>query len=65
MNRNIQFRLNKVVPTPATLRSDPAVDIPANELDLNLGQLFLQYYFDSYPAGPPNPDRVASNTYNS
>lgn len=56
MNRRIQFRLNNVTPTPATLRLEPAVDVPASELDVNLGQLFLQYYFDSYPAGPPNPD---------
>jgi hypothetical protein len=56
MNRRIQFHLNKVTPTPATLRANPAADIPASELGVNLGQLFLQYYFDSYPAGPPNPD---------
>jgi hypothetical protein len=56
MNRRIQFHLNKVTPTPATLRVNPAADIPGSELDVNLGQLFLQYYFDSYPAGPPNPD---------
>jgi hypothetical protein len=56
MNRRIQFHLNTVTPTPATLRANPGADFPATELDVNLGQLFLQYYFDSYPAGPPNPD---------
>lgn len=56
MNRRIQFHLNKVAPTPATLRANPTADLPASELDVNLGQLFLQYYFDSYPAGAPNPD---------
>ncbi|MGC2162268.1 MAG: hypothetical protein WA634_10190 [Silvibacterium sp.] len=56
MNRSIQFRLNKVNPTPASLRVVPALDTPATEVDVNLGQLFLQYYFDSNPGGPLNPD---------
>jgi hypothetical protein len=56
MNRRIQFYLNKITLTPATLRANPAEDMPASELDVNLDQLFLQYYFDSYPAGPPHPD---------
>jgi hypothetical protein len=56
MNRSIQFHLNKVNPTPASLRANAATDTPASELDVNLGQLFLHYYFDSYPAGHPNPD---------
>jgi hypothetical protein len=56
MNRSIQFRLNKVSPIPAGLRVAPSLDAPASEVDINLGQLFLQYYFDSYPGGPPNPD---------
>jgi hypothetical protein len=39
MNRRIQFRLNNVTPTPATLRLEPAVDLRPSELDVNLGQL--------------------------
>jgi hypothetical protein len=56
MNRTIEIGLNKVSPVPATLRPDPTQDIAANETIINLGQLFLQYYFDSFPSGPPNPD---------
>lgn len=56
MNRRIQVRLNKVNPTPVSLRAHPTSGTPTNEIDVNLGQLFLQYYFDCYPSGPPNPD---------
>jgi hypothetical protein len=56
MIRTIQFRLNKVSPTPVGLRADAAIDAPSSETYVNLSQLFLHYYFDSYPTGPPNPD---------
>jgi len=56
MNRTVRFQLNRVRPTPTGLRADPTIDAPALETSVNLGQLFLQYYFDSYPSGPPNPD---------
>lgn len=56
MNRNIDFHLNKVSPTPPTLRFNPAIDAPAKTTEINLGQLFLHKYFDEFPTGPPNPD---------
>jgi hypothetical protein len=56
MNRSVEFRLKNVSPTPRTLRTTPQFDMPDHEIDVNLGQLFLHYYFDSYPSGPPNPD---------
>jgi len=56
MNRSVGFRLKNVSPTPQTLRAASQLDVPDHEIDVNLGQLFLHYYFDSYPAGPPNPD---------
>jgi hypothetical protein len=56
MNRTIKIRLNKVCPTPTGLRADPNVDSPGEETEVNLAQLFLQHYFDSYPTGPPKPD---------
>jgi hypothetical protein len=56
MNRSVEFRLSNVSPTPRSLRVNPQSDQPAEAVDVNLGQLFLHYYFDSYPGGPPNPD---------
>ena len=56
MNRTICFKLNHVPQIPARLRKDREINQPADEVEINLGQLFLQYYFDSFPAGPPNPD---------
>jgi len=56
MTRTIRFRLNNVSPVPNLLRAEPTMDVPRDEIDINLGQLFLQYYFDSFPSGPPNPD---------
>ncbi len=53
MNRNIDFHLNKVNPIPHTLRFNPAIDAPAMTTEINLGQLFLHKYFDSFPAGRP------------
>jgi hypothetical protein len=56
MKRTVEFRLSNVNPTPLTLRANRQIDIPTREVDVDLGQLFLHYYFDSYPLGPPNPD---------
>ena len=56
MNRSVEFRLRDVSPIPQTLRADSQLDAPGHEIEVNLGQLFLHYYFDSYPSGPPNPD---------
>jgi hypothetical protein len=56
MNRTVDFSLNKVNPIPSSLRANPHVDAPAQEVAVDLGQLFLHYYFDSFPSGPPNPD---------
>lgn len=56
MDRTVEFRLSNVSPTPVSLRLHPHMDAPANETAVNLGRLFLQYYFDSYPQGPPKPD---------
>lgn len=56
MNKLIDIALNSICPTPSTLRVDKSVDMPARNTSVNLGQLFLHYYFDSYPAAPPSPD---------
>jgi len=56
MNRTVEIRLRNVSPTPESLREQLDLDRPAETIDVNLGQLFLHYYFDSYPAGPPNLD---------
>ena len=56
MNRSVEFRLSNVSPTPQSLRANPQSDAPATSVEIDLGRLFLQYYFDSYPGGPPNPD---------
>jgi len=56
MERSVEFRLNNVSPTPASLRLRPHVDAPASETTVNLGNLFLQYYFDSYGTAAPKPD---------
>ncbi len=56
MNRNIDFHLNKVNPIPHSLRFNPAIDAPAMTTEINLGQLFLHKYFDSFPVGAPDPD---------
>jgi hypothetical protein len=56
MNRNIDFHLNKISPTPRSLRFNPSIDAPAPTTEINLGQLFLHKYFDEFPSGPPNPD---------
>jgi hypothetical protein len=56
MQRTVRFHLKDVIPTPNGLRVLPQIDAPSSFAEINLGQLFLQYYFDSYPAGPPNPD---------
>lgn len=56
MYRRIAFQLNRVSPTPSSLRRLPSIDAPASEVAVDLARLFLHYYFDSYPAGPPKPD---------
>lgn len=56
MNRNIDFHLNNVSPTPDSLRFNPAIDAPDTTTEINLGQLFLHKYFDEFKSGPPNPD---------
>jgi len=56
VERSVEFRLNNVSPTPARLRLDSQVDAPANETTVNLGNLFFQYYFDSYGTAAPRPD---------
>jgi hypothetical protein len=56
MQRTVCFHLKDVTPTPNGLRFLPQIDAPNTVMEINLGQLFLQYYFDSYPAAPPNPD---------
>jgi len=56
MNRTIQLALNKVSPTPHSLRLTPSIDKPTSEAFVNLGQLFQHYYFDSFPTAPPKPD---------
>jgi hypothetical protein len=56
MNRSVEFRLNNVSPTPQSLRANPQLDTPGHQVEVNLGQLFLHYYFDNYPSGPPSPD---------
>ena len=56
MNRTVDFHLNKVCPIPTSLRADPQINIPAPATEINLGQLFLHKYFDSFPVGAPDPD---------
>lgn len=56
MQRTVQISLKDVAPVPASLRLLPSVDAPACEIPVDLGKLFLQYYFDSFPAAPPKPD---------
>jgi hypothetical protein len=56
MNRTIKIELNKIKPIPIGLRTHSRLAVSADEIEINLGQLFLQYYFDSFPTGPPHPD---------
>lgn len=56
MERELRLLLNKVAPIPRSLRSDPSIDSPAERVTINLTSLFAHYYYDSYPAAPPNPD---------
>ena len=56
MDRTVQFFLNKVSPVPPSLRVHRRVDAAATHTTVNLGSLFMHYYFDSYPGGPPKPD---------
>jgi hypothetical protein len=56
MNRTIDVHLNKVSPTPPSLRAHPHLDAPAPAIEINLGQLFLHKYFDGFPSGAPDPD---------
>jgi hypothetical protein len=60
MNRTVEFRLNNVTPTPPTLRTNPQIDTPAREVNVDLGQLFLHYYFDSYPLARPSLNEFAT-----
>jgi hypothetical protein len=56
MQRTVQIRLKDVTPVPSSLRFNPAIDHPVQEIPIDLAKLFLQYYFDSFPAAPPKPD---------
>ncbi len=56
MHRTVRFELNNVSPIPHTLREVSHIDLPGAETTVNLGQLFLQQYFDSFPSGPPKTD---------
>lgn len=56
MQRTVRISLKDVAPIPASLRLLPSVDAPVSEIPIDLGKLFLQYYFDSFPAAPPKPD---------
>lgn len=56
MRRSLQIKLNHVAPTPHSLRANAATDAPAQQTEVNLGQLFQHYYFDSFPTAPPKPD---------
>lgn len=56
MNRTVRTRLNKVQPIPASLRAIGGIDFPAERVEVNLGQLFQHYYFDSYGPRAPSPD---------
>jgi hypothetical protein len=56
LQRTVAFSLQNVPTIPSSLRVNPAFNSPGLETEVNLAQLFQQYYHDSYPSGPPNPD---------
>jgi hypothetical protein len=56
MIRSINVSLRDVTPTPHSLRVLPHLDAPSNVTDVDLGRLFLHYYQDSFPSGPPKVD---------
>src|SRR5689334_580522 len=56
MERSVSFLLNRVELVPSSLRSIPRLNSAATTTTVNLGALFLHYYFDSYPAAPPKLD---------
>lgn len=56
LQRSVAFSLRNVPTIPRSLRAEAPFNSPAVETSINLAQLFQQYYHDSYPAGPPNPD---------
>lgn len=56
MLKKLQLKLNRYSPIPATLRSDPAVDVASPEITVDLARLYHHYFLDSFDTAPPNPD---------
>ena len=56
MERTIRLALNNFRTTPNSLRESRAVDVPTEELPVNLTDLYFHYYRDKHGKNPPNPD---------
>lgn len=56
MEKTLKLALNRYVPTPHSLREDPTIDSPRQEVAVGLASLYHHYYLDSYGRVPPNPD---------
>ena len=54
MERTIALSLNNFVSIPTTLCS--SLNVAANEITVNLANLYHHYYLDCYGIAPPDPD---------
>lgn len=48
ITRSFQLALNKVSPTPNSLRANPAEDAPRNDVDIDISRLCHVMYFDCF-----------------
>ncbi|SED04610.1 hypothetical protein [Bradyrhizobium erythrophlei] len=56
MERRIRLQLHNFPKTPNSLRRDPAIDNPVDEISVNLADLYFHYYRDQHGKNPPRPD---------
>jgi hypothetical protein len=56
MERDFRLALNDFLSIPEGLRIEPSIDVPVEQLKVNLATLYHHYYWDKYGVQPPAPD---------
>jgi hypothetical protein len=56
MEKTLKLSLNRFTAIPSSLRNGSAVNCPAPEITIQLADLYLHYYLDSFGRTPPDPD---------
>jgi hypothetical protein len=56
MEKTLKLALNRFTAIPSSLRNGTALNCPAAEITIQLADLYLHYYLDSFGRTPPDPD---------